>query len=577
MASEKTRHPPTDSMNSLAAKLASGLARLSPFGKPLDDPLTGIKAAARWLENLPLGDALKCQQAIFSELKRFNENSTQLTKDRLAVLMLLDEKSHDLQDTLVRQYLRNPRMSRPVESQLWHAVYGLHWEVARGYHTFVAHGSRQQRKGQHDDLLPLTTLRAIRTFGQLLKWRAIRYLPAGNKLWLRLHNLYRIAEGGGFQRQPQQAYAEDVSECSCETAYLHILMLNLADSGTLYPRQLDLLDNWLHQWHALLQLDTRLDTRVHNFVIDLAADHGPRRVRNPDTDKPMRFWATADLLLRLNELHNALREGRAPAQLGLTDTARTAESLELLDHLQRQWSSLAAREQRRAPREPIKRLVDVTHGLSAIINQIKAADAPVAVSPYGAGLNYNEAEDVQVYGFITDRTRERISHMQAPAMQNSPDVERWVMHDESDCGFGAIVESRDKDWLRVGALIGIKSHDAAEWQLGIVRRLSRHDNGTSSVGIETLSEKPTLAMLYDTTTPGYTVNGFDNSGTSLPHSSLWLAGGAPADSVIIDPVHFIPGKVFKVHGAPEHKFVALGNLIERSEGWIRLAAEPVGN
>jgi hypothetical protein len=28
-------------------------------------------------------------------------------------------------------------MSRPLESQLWHAVYGLYWEVARGYHTFV--------------------------------------------------------------------------------------------------------------------------------------------------------------------------------------------------------------------------------------------------------------------------------------------------------------------------------------------------------------------------------------------------------------------------------------------------------
>ena len=96
------------------------------------------------------------------------------------------------------------------------------------------------------------------------------------------------------------------------------------------------------------------------------------------------------------------------------------------------------------------------------------------------------------------------------------------MHDESECGYGAIVESRDKDWLRVGALIGIKSHDADQWQIGIVRRLSRVNDDTSSVGIETLAETPTLAMLHDTTTPGYTVNGFDNSGASLPHASLWL-------------------------------------------------------
>src|SRR5512135_2750501 len=174
-------------MISLADKFASRLAQLTPFGKRTDDPLTNIKAASRWIESLPIGDAFKCQEAILTALKRFNENSTHYTKDRLAVFMLLDEKSRDLQDTLVRQYLRNPRMSRPVESQLWHAVYGLYWEIARGYHTFVLHLAREAGKTQHYEATPLIPLRAIRAFGQLLKWRAIRYLPAGEKLWQRLH------------------------------------------------------------------------------------------------------------------------------------------------------------------------------------------------------------------------------------------------------------------------------------------------------------------------------------------------------------------------------------------------------
>ena len=110
---------------------------------------------------------------------------------------------------------------------------------------------------------------------------------------------------------------------------------------------------------------------------------------------------------------------------------------------------------------------------------------------------------MQVYGFITDRTRERVSHMHVPAIAASPDVERWVMHDASECGYGAIVESRDKDWLRVGALIGIKPHEASVWQIGVVRRLSRVNDDTSSVGIETLAEMPTLAMLHATTTSGW--------------------------------------------------------------------------
>lgn len=562
-------------MNSLADKLASGIARFSPFSKRNDDPLTDTKAATRWLESLPVGDAFKCQQAIFVELKRFNENPTQFTNDRLSVFKLLDEKSRDLQDTLVRQYLRNPRMSRAVESQLWHAVYGLYWELARGYHTFVLHIARAASGDPADSKTPLITLRGIQAFGQLLKWRAIRYLPASEKLWQRLHNLYRIAESENFHRLPQRAYPDDTNEFSCESAYLHILMLNLADSGTLYPKQLDLLDRWLCGWHAMLQLEDRLDTNVHNFVVDLSADHGPRRVRKPDANKPLRFWATADLLQKLLDLRTALQEGSSPAELGLTESARTSESIDLLDYLQHQWSSLAAREQRRAPRESIKRLVDVAHGTNAIIGQIKMADAPAKVSPYGTGFNYSEADDVQVYGFVTDRTRERVSHMQMPAIPASPDVERWVMHDESKYGFGAVVESRDKDWLRVGALIGVKTHDASVWHIGVVRRLSRVNDDTSSVGIETLVEAPALAMLYDTTTPGYTVNGFDNSGAHLPHAALWLADDTGPGSVIIDPVHFAPGKVFRLQCAAEHTLIALGSPLERSEGWMRVAIEPV--
>lgn len=564
-------------MNTLADKFTSQLSRLMPFGKRNDDPLSSLKSAAHWLETLPLGDAFKSQQAICGALKRLNESSTHLTKDRLAMFMLLDEKSRDLQDTLVRQYLRNPRMSRQVESQLWHAVYGLYWEVARGYHSLVLHLSHEAGRNPRDEQIPLITLRAIRTFGQLLKWRAIRYLPAGEKLWLRLHNLYRIAETEGFHRLTQRVYADDASDCSCETAYLHILMLNLANTGTLYPKQLDLLDRWLCGWHAMLQLDRDYAPDTHNFSVDLSADHGPRRVRKQDSNKPLRFWATAVLLQKLDDLHADLQKGLPPARLGLTEHGRTAESLELIEFLQHQWAPLAAREQRRAPRETIKRLVDVAHGINAIVGQLKAADAPAKVSPYGTGLSYNEADDVQVYGFITDRTRERVSHMQVPAQINSPDVERWVMHDESECGYGAIVESRDKDWLRVGALIGIKSHDASQWKIGIVRRLSRVNDDTSSVGIETLVEPPRLTMLYDTRTSGYTVNGLDNSGATLPHASLWLAGENGSDSVIIDPVHFAPGKVLQVHGTPERKFIALGTPLEHSEGWMRVAVDPVNS
>lgn len=49
---------------------------------------------------------------------------------------------------LSRQYLRNPRMSRPVESQLWHAIYHLNWEVLRAYHGYLIEFARNPAKSR---------------------------------------------------------------------------------------------------------------------------------------------------------------------------------------------------------------------------------------------------------------------------------------------------------------------------------------------------------------------------------------------------------------------------------------------
>ncbi len=563
-------------MNSLTGKLASGVARLTALGKRTDDPLTSTKAVTKWFDALPGGDAFKCQEAILGEFKRFNETSTQYTKDRLAVLMLLDERSRDVQDTLVRQYLRNPRMSRQVESQLWHAIYGLYWEVARGYHSFVLHFSRGAGQTPHENQIPIATLRALQAFGQLLKWRAIRYLPSGDKLWLRLHNLYKIAESERFNNRSLRAYAADASETTCEAAYLHVLMLHLANSGTLYPKQLELVDSWLLSWQKLVQISNRYDAESHSFSVDLAADHGPRRVRKPDADKPFRFWATGNLVHALGELQTALREGASPAQLGLTDNTRTAECLELIDHLKRQWSPLSSREQRRSVRSAVKRLIDVAHGMNAVVTQLKEISAPAtSASLYKSTLSYKEADDMRVYGFVTERTHNNESLMRAPTPSGNADVERWVMQDESTCGYGAVVESRDKDWLRVGALLSLRSIEGETCRLGIIRRLARLNDETSSVGIETLNEPPVLAMLYDTTSSGYTVDGLDNSNAKLPHAGIWLTSADKGDSVIIDPVHFAPGKVVQVHGIEGIQHISLGHPMERSEGWIRVKADIV--
>lgn len=561
-------------MVNITEKIKAGLTRIDPFDKGKNqDPLSSIKSATRWLDSLAGGDVLASHDAILSTLKRFNENLKLASKQQLALLMLLDEKSQNLQDTLVQQYLRSSRMSRSIESQLWHAINGMYWEIARAYHVFVMEYSRNSKNHQNEALIPLATLRALRALSRYLKWRAMRYLNPGQNIWAGMHKLYLVAETHGFHQQKIEIYPPHKTSFSCESVYLHALMFELANNGTLYPRQLHLLDQWLDTWSSTLSLDNQLFFHQHSFAVDLSADYPARRVRNPAVDKPVRYWGTAKLAQRLDAIQSALREGSPPGRLGLSEDARVAESIDLLEHLQRHWAAVATREQRRVPRERVKRMVEISHGFGSITAQLPNTPA-ISHSPYGSSLAYEESQDVALYGFVTERTRKHTTQTKKPALGGAPEVERWIMHDESTQGYGAIIDTRNKTWLRVGALVATKPREGSEWHLGVVRRLYRIDEESSSVGIETFPESLQLVSLLDKQeSGGYHVGGRDIAGPALPFMSLWLAGEDGRATLIIDPAHYKLGKVLELEGLDDVPWISLGSPVERGEGWMRVEVQ----
>jgi cyclic-di-GMP-binding protein len=562
-------------MGKISSTFAEKLRSLLPAAPKEENPLSNPRSATRWLEQLPLGDALKAHAAILTEIRRFNEHLTEPTKAGLEALMLLDEKAQDLRDVLVRQYLRNARMTRIVESQLWHEVYNLLWETARSYHSLIRSFNQSSDTSWQQPLLPLMTLRLIRNFRLLMKWRSIRYLQLGDKIWFRLHNLYRVAEAGGFNTMPLHVYPTDSQATTCESEYLHCLMLQQAHAGTLYPRQLDLVDRWLGKWAPIfLSLSADLDLNLHTFNIDLSADRGPRRIRNADNEDTYRYWATKQLVAHLDELRESLKNGSAPSEIGLTEDVRTSEAIDLLNHLGRQWSPLMGREQRRQQRQPIKKLVEVAHGLPDIVTCIRH-ESGEEDGLYTPNLVYDEIVDVHVYGFVTARTKER-----APLSSELPNVsggiESWIMHDESECGYGAIVETKDKDWLRVGTLTAIQTNRDGVWNLGVLRRLSRVNDRESSVGIETFPEQAQAIMLYGKgrRSEGYSVDGIDTVGMDLPVAALQLTSCEPGKvCLIMDAADYQHKGLLEIRRLKERQPIQLGPPLERGEGWIRVNAD----
>lgn len=535
------------------------------------DPIASLKAADRWLETLPLGDVLQLHEAISAQLKRFNDSPSHLEGERLAILMRLDEKSHALLDTLANQYLRNPHMQREAKSRLWHTLYGLHWEAARGYLAFLLNPARLARNCVYKKDVPRLALRAGLHFKALLTWRAVRYLKPSEKLWQRLHGIIQIAEGDRFDRLALRAYDDDPTPVTVEAVYTQALMLDLANTSTFYPRQIGLMAQWLASWQCPLKLETRPDSEHQDFTVDLAADRGPRRLRKPDPARSVRYWSVAPLLATLENNLAALKHGAAPGSLGLGDDVRSHECIGLLERLIHQWSGLDAREQRRAARVETKRRIELVHGIHAVMQQF--ADRPQTTQRYQGEIEQQD-DDLEVSGFVTERSRLR-SQFGAAAL-DAHTVERWVMHDESACGFDTTVESGSRDWLRVGELVAIQLQIDARWVLGVIRRLTHVDGSSSAVGIETLASGVERIRLHDNPRDDYTVSSDDpRTSSTSQHEALWLTDADSPQTLILDPVLFQPGRMWQVSGVESFSRIRLVQALQRGDGWMRVRFEAV--
>lgn len=83
-------------MGGIKQVLSERFARIMRLRNP-DDPLSSVQATSRWAQSLPVGDALKAQSEILLEVKRFNDEDAPRNKERLLILMLLDEKGQQTQ------------------------------------------------------------------------------------------------------------------------------------------------------------------------------------------------------------------------------------------------------------------------------------------------------------------------------------------------------------------------------------------------------------------------------------------------------------------------------------------------
>ncbi len=537
--------------------------------KSEEDPLSDLKTVSRWMQELPAGDIYTAQEQVVQSLIQFNHAGLAMSKERLQVLMHLDDQARDMQYSLCVQYLRNPRMSKVIESRLWTAIHAFYWEITRGYHAFVMDFVANPGGSKIQPAIPLITARALRGFADIFKWRYFRYERVEEKLWQRLHNLYRISEFDAFQSNRFKLYPSDVKPSSCMEEYVQGLLLSPLGTGSLMPRQIEMVDQWLDNWSEFTTLENRYEPDQHFFYIDSAKGQPLKRIRQEITpESSFRFINTERLMEHLSRTERELKAGVLPASLGLGEEFRLPDGYDLLSYVTNEWSPANEKERRIAARHPKDGRCEVVRDLNNICNRLQTELDIVNGATSSQQLSPEEILDIKLYGFVTERTKSAINQRLLGSRNMS--VEQWPMHDRSETGVGIMLKGEDSEWVKVGKLLALRLHPGDSWLIGVVRRITRLQDDVRKVGVQTLEIAPFLVQL-DIHESSQTLNySVDDTSFEINLSSQAVIFPQLEDSnlIIVESARYAHGRQYKLRDAKGNRLIRLDAVRDKGDGWL---------
>ncbi len=539
-----------------------------------EDPLSDLKTVSRWMQELPAGDIYSAQEQVVQSLIQFNHAGLGMSKERLQVLMHLDEHARDMQFSLCSQYLRNPRMSKVIESRLWTAIHAFYWEITRGYHAFLMDFVANPGGSKIQAAVPTITARAIRGFADIFKWRYFRYEKVEERLWQRVHNLYRISEFDGFQNNRFKLYPGDTRASSCTEEYVQALLLSPLGAGSLTPKQIEMVSQWLGNWAERTTLDTAYIPDRHFYYVDTSKGQGLKHVRS--TGEPTwRYLATDQVLEHLKQIERALKSGAAPVTLGLGEEFRLPDGYDLLAYVANEWAPASERERRVSNRQPIQGRWEVIRDLTNICNRMRNEAEIASGQTTRQTLTPEEILDIKLYGFVTERTKS-VYQQKSSDVRDIP-LERWPLHDRSESGLGIILRGEESDWVKVGKLLALRMDPGDVWHIAIVRRITRLEGELRKIGLQLLNSPPVLAQLEQERGQelGYAVEetgfGSNTSGLALMFPDL-----DSGNQIVMESSRYAHGRGYRVLTPNDERFIRLESVRDKGDGWLMATYLTVG-
>ena len=554
------------------------VAPTDQVGQYTSPPLQNLDRANAWLETLPRDNLDAARAHILHVMGTFAHSPELLTVDGVNTLLHLDEGCQPVLVDILRHFLKNPSTDGAMTSALCRDMETIYGELAGAYARFVRtyHETRTSTK-QIANFMALVMGRALYSLGNRAKWHFFRQHVVDEDVWITAHSVYQFAELDGLLATKLALYARPYEISSTPGAlYIRAVMLDTLSGGNFSPTQIETSDHWLTSWSVHGSPEHRYVPEKHFYATNLNIATGARRAHATKTNEDNRYLQTDFLAIEIARAKDRLREGEIQFGLGFIAKQPIAEYLSLLDRLSLLWSpEEVARNQRNDKRVPINHeTVQAVRGLNGLCEcarqDYEKAHGPIDLN---RGLSRDEEMDLQVYGFITERTRAKLRSRPLDATQPIPAVEQWQLTDESINGYGVSFPSTEYRNLKLGALVGLKRRRSERWVVGVVARLQNKKSPDESIaGVEIFAHAPVIVIVNEDVAAS-------SAETSRSSWGLFIPGDKQAgrrDSLVIDGALYASKKRILMSARNVRYIVQLNAVLRSGDGWHRIEFEVVG-
>ena len=541
---------------------------------------------AVWLEAIKDQDDLLALQSATRGLESVVTDPSIPIKIRSRIIDEASKKTRPILRKVNLQFIRFEYMDSHLENNILSIAYGFHKVLYANYLSllddFVVNPVAYETTALHKLLSEIVT----QAF-EMAKWRSFVNLSLTPKVWLQLHQIYRLAND--YDLLDKSLDADDVSDnfnndsgsdldggvdnnqykSTLAAQLVQTYMLDSLQQANLSRHGVDIICKILQQQLLHVEISQDFNPIKFLFYVDLDKDMGAKRIRHFTPTNSCIYWQIDDIEKEITLILDSSMNNPALKLLSKSLSLEPHQVKAIPDTwgaILREWSRKEYQRQRRKEdRKKLTSTASVTYGIQNVCERVKVHE----------NKKLTRGARVSADGKSLDERLRNHAIIHADKFEDERSNHHWVIVDESSRGMGAIASSELNTWITVGQLVALVMADSQqEILVAVIRSAKPKANRQIQVGLEVLSRHAKwiqLSLVQTIPTPDTITS------TALSHpqsfSGLYLpieAELSSASSLLLPKIEFVAHAQYEISIAGMIETATLADSVDSKDDWVKL-------